>query len=132
MRLRLSRQSPMQEALDACLQALGDRPSDVPETARLLRFQLESGIGLATRVAAVLALAFLAETHPEKMGATDHGTKAFQAIVNSIIKSPQMSVTLKKALLGGLGSVAKVVNAEVLSVVCENLISRYELGTRNV
>ena len=69
MRVKLSRQSPMQEALDACLQALNGRPQDVPETVRTLRSQLQSGVGLATRVAAVQSLAYLADTHPGELGA---------------------------------------------------------------
>lgn len=126
MRVRLSRQSPMQEALDACLQALAGRPLDVPQAALALRTQLQSGVGLATRVAAVQSLSYLADTLPGEIGSSEHGSKAFRTIVDSLIHSPQMAVTLKKALLGGLGSLAKVVNAELLACVCEELITRYE------
>lgn len=131
MRVRLSRQSPMQEALDACLQALGGRPNDVPEAARALRSQLQSGVGLATRVGAVQSLSYLADTHPGELGATDHGSKAFRTIVDSLIQSPQMAVTLKKALLGGVGSLAKVVNGNVLACVTEDLVTRYEVLGRD-
>jgi hypothetical protein len=131
MRVRLSRQSPMQEALDACLQALAGRPLDVPQAALALRTQLQSGVGLATRVAAVQSLSYLADTLPGEIGGSEHGSKAFRTIVDSLIYSPQMAVTLKKALLGGLGSLAKVVNAELLASVCEELISRYEVLGRD-
>jgi hypothetical protein len=131
MRVRLSRQSPMQEALDACLQALAGRPLDVPHAALALRTQLQSGVGLATRVAAVQSLSYLADTLPGEIGGSEHGSKAFRTIVDSLIYSPQMAVTLKKALLGGLGSLAKVVNAELLASVCEELISRYEVLGRD-
>jgi hypothetical protein len=126
MRVRLSRQSPMQEALDACLQALAGRPLDVPPAALALRTQLQCGVGLATRVAAVQSLSYLAETFPGEIGSSEHGSKTFRTIVDSLINSPQMAVTLQKALLGGLGSLAKVVNAELIASVCEELISRYE------
>ena len=131
MRVRLSRQSPMQEALDACLQSLGKRPLDVPDTARALRSQLQSGVGLATRVAAVQSLSYLADTHPGELGSTEHGSKAFRAIVDSLVQSPQMAVTLKKALLGGVGSLAKVVNGDILACVTDDLISRYEVLGRD-
>ena len=131
MRVRLSRQSPMQEALDACLQSLGGRPHDVPDTARALRSQLQSGVGLATRVAAVQSLSYLADTHPGELGSTEHGNKAFRAIVDSLVQNPQMAITLKKALLGGAGSLAKVVNGNILASVTDDLISRYEVLGRD-
>lgn len=57
MRLRISQQSPMQEALDACLQCLDT--ATIPAVVRELCGQLHRGVGLATRVAAVKALAYL-------------------------------------------------------------------------
>lgn len=126
MRVRLSRQSPMQEALDACLHALEQRPEDVPEAARALRSQLLSGVGLATRVAAVQSLAYLADNMPGELGITENGSKAFRTVVDSLVNSPSMQISLKKFLLGGLGSLSKVVNADVLANEVAKLITRYE------
>jgi hypothetical protein len=131
MRVKLSRQSPMQEALDACLQAIGERPVEVHEVTRALCAQLQSGVGLATRTAAVQSLAYLADNLPGELGSTEHGSRAFRIVLSSLINSPHMAVTLNKALLGGLGSLAKVVNVNVLAAGCEELISRYELLGRD-
>ena len=131
MRVKLSRQSPMQEALDACLQAIGERPVEVHEVTRALCSQLQSGVGLATRTAAVQSLSYLADNLPGELGSTEHGSKAFRIVLSSLINSPHMAVTLNKALLGGLGSLAKVINANVLESGCEELISRYELLGRD-
>jgi hypothetical protein len=98
----------MQEALDACLQSFTGRPQEIPDVVRVLCNQLQSGVGLATRAAAVQSLSYLAETHPGELGATQYGVKAFLAVVRSLVNSPQMAATLKRALMGGLGTLAKV------------------------
>jgi hypothetical protein len=98
----------MQEALDACLQSFGGRPQDIPEVTRALCTQLQSGVGLATRVAAAQSLAYLAEKHPGELGASQYGVRAFQTVVSSLLNAPQMAMSLRKALISGMGTLAKV------------------------
>ena len=57
-RLKVATESPMQEALDICLQSLDDEC--VLDVVRAITAQITSGVGLATRVAAVRSLASIA------------------------------------------------------------------------
>jgi hypothetical protein len=57
IRVRLATESPMQEALDICLQSLDQQC--VSESLRVITGQLAFGVGLATRVAALKSIAFI-------------------------------------------------------------------------
>ena len=66
------------------------------------------------------------ETHPDQLGSTEHGAKALISIVDCLLQSPSMAVTLKRALLGGVGAMGKVVHASILATTCDRLITKYE------
>ena len=68
----------------------------------------------------------LIETHPDQLGSTEHGAKALISIVDCLLQSPSMAVTLKRALLGGVGAMGKVVHASILATTCDRLITKYE------
>ena len=122
LRLQLMAASPMQEALDGCLQSL--RTSLVQEVIVHLCAQLNRGVGLATRVAACKSLSFIAETFPSELG-TMYGNKAFIGLVSSLLQASDMAISLKRSLLSGLGTLGKVVDASQLSSTLDNLLSMY-------
>lgn len=104
MRIKLSQASPMNEALDFCLQSL--QSSDIPEVIRKISSHLRRGVGLPTRVAATEAMNLLVERYPNDLG--KHASTAFHNILLSLTQSPNMAGSLQKAMYTGLGSLAKV------------------------
>jgi proteasome component ECM29 len=105
MRIKMSQSSPMQEALDFCLQSL--TVETIPEVVKSLCLQMRSGVGLATRVAAVESMTCLAEKYrAEELGV--HCKMAFDCVVQSLLQAPHMAASLKKVLVNGLGVLAKV------------------------
>eukprot|EP01038_Epipyxis_sp_PR26KG_P004446 gene4446-6289_t len=123
MRIKLSAESPMQAALDTCLQAL--YASTIPTVARKLRSQLRGGVGLATRVAAANSIAYLAEKYPDSSLKGAVGQESFNTIIESLISSPNMSNALQKAFTNALGVLAKIIDEEFLEGICINIIGRY-------
>lgn len=123
LRLRLMADSPMQEALDGCLQSLPT--SLVQEVIVHLCAQLNRGVGLATRCAACKSLSFIAEQFPSELG-TMYGNKAIAGLVSALLQASDMAVSLKRSLLSGLGTLGKVVDASQLSSLLGDLLSRYQ------
>ena len=127
MRIKMSQLSPMQEALSFCLQSLND--STIPAVISELCRHIRSGVGLSTRVAAVESISYLVERYPHDLGVCS--IAAFDTIIKCLIQSPQMTISLKKAMMSGMGSLAKVVHVEALCSNCEFLVNKYNGWDRN-
>ncbi len=134
LRVKHSQSSPMQEALTICLQSLSR--DNIAGVIQNIVAHLRSGVGLATRVVAVESLCYLTERYPAELRSPDDVVQgeeqqvsntiavpvdkanavriatsvanAFRAIVQSLIHSSSMAVTLKKAMTSALGSLGKV------------------------
>ena len=116
-RLRLCQESPMQEALDECLQSLtGDM---IPEITYNLCSFLHSGIGVATRVSAAKSIAFLAEKYPSELGS--HSVLAFKNLIHFLLNSSQNRLdSLRKSILSTLSALGKIIPPQILedSILC--------------
>lgn len=103
-RVEVSKNSPMHEALRSCLQLV---PLEMlPTISNIAYFHLQSGVGLATRVAAADAISFLVEKFPSGMGS--YGGKSLKAICTILLERPYLEMTLRKAMLNTLGMLSKV------------------------
>ena len=124
MRIKMSQTSPMQEALTYCLQSLNELtiPTVVSELCR----HIKSGVGLSTRVAAVESISYLVERYPHDLGI--HSVTAFETIIKSLIHAPQMTVSLKKAMMSGIGALAKVIISYYYYYIKLILIILYRLS----
>jgi len=120
-RLELSKHSPMQEALDGCLNSLS--AGNLPETVFVLCEQLSRGVGLTTRAAAAQALSFLAEKYPGELG--PHSERAFSEAVSLLLTAPSMAPSLRQSLLSCLGALGKVINPNALEAAVRRLIALY-------
>ena len=120
-RLRLCQESPMQEALDNCLQALDTKT--VPFVAKNLCSFLRGGIGLPTRVSAAKSLAFLAEKFPSELGM--HAETAFKSLIEFLVSPYRLDIALKKTVLSTLGTLGRIIPGEVLEEVCFKLFDIY-------
>ncbi len=123
-RVDLAKSSPMHEALRNCLALV---PLEMlPTISNIAYFHLQSGVGLATRVAAADAISFLVERFPSGMGT--YGSKALKAICSILLEHPHLENTLKKAMLNTLGMLSKVssviFNNKFISVFCNRPICR--------
>lgn len=122
LRIQLATHSPLQEALDACLQSL--TRVLMPETMGILCEHLTCGVGLATRCAAVTSIAHIIEMYPADVG--PFCSKPFRSVLSALLSSNRMAVTLRRSLLSGLGALSKVVNPELMSVMCKELVDSYD------
>ncbi|CAM9913305.1 unnamed protein product, partial [Ectocarpus fasciculatus] len=125
LRLTLSQQSPMQEALDICLQSLP--PSYLPSVLYHLCGQLRGGVGLATRVSAVKSLLRLMESFELEFKRLD-GSLArtvFEACLSVLMQFDITSSGLKSAMLSCLSAASLCVPGEYLSSQCLSLVNRY-------
>jgi len=120
-RLQLSQHSPMQEALDGCLNSLSR--DNLPETVLVLCDQLSRGVGLTTRAAAAQALSFLAEKYPGDLG--PYSTRAFSEAISLLLTAPSMAPSLRHSLLSCLGALGKVINPNDLEAAVRRLITSY-------
>jgi len=120
-RMHLSQHSPMQEALDGCLNSLSK--GTLPETVFVLCEQLSRGVGLTTRAAAAQALSFLAEKYPGELG--PHSARAFSEAVSLLLSAPSMAPSLRHSLIACLGALGKVINPNALETAVRRLISSY-------
>lgn len=148
-RLQLAQSSPLQEALDVCLQSVGNmckgllyRPEAEQRRAvtaardvlAALSQQTAAGVGLATRAAAVAGMSSLAErlTGQEEDAVArllrPELDSCFQLVTSSALAemgAAVSSVSLQKALLASLGTLAKCVSVECLVSVASKLLSLY-------
>ena len=127
LRIQLATNSPLQEALDACLQSL--TIDLMPEMMATLCEHLTCGVGLATRCAAVTSIAHIIESYPADVG--PFCNKPFQSVLLALLSSNRITVTLRRSLLSGLGALSKVVNAELMSNMCKELIDTYDRINRD-
>jgi hypothetical protein len=104
-RLDISQQSPMQEALNILLETLDK--NNLRDVLIELRNHTVSGVGLATRVAAIQSLARLAEVYPDDVGSSC-GIVCQSVAYMLLNVASNTSVTLLKAMFSGLGALAKV------------------------
>jgi hypothetical protein len=104
IRLRMASESPMQEALDICLQSLDIQC--VSDSLRVVTRQVTAGVGLATRVAALRALSTIGDTYGERVGT--ECIPAFRAVLDLSLASSKAAVTLRQALVGAVGALSKV------------------------
>ena len=117
-RVKMAQSSPLQEALEICLQCLHQATlldasaSTIPDVLQGLCMQLQRGVGLATRVAAAQSIAQLCERYPLYLRRGSSGakaaTEAFRAIVWTLTRTPSTATTLKKAMTSAFGALAKV------------------------
>lgn len=118
-RVELSKNSPMHEALRNCLQLV---PLELlPSISNIAYYHLQSGVGLATKVAAADAISYLAERFPSGMGA--YGGKALKAICSILLERPYLEITLRKAMLNTLGMLSKVRSTKLRALlgICGNI-----------
>jgi len=122
MRIKLSQSSPLQTALDFCLNSLnqtvvlsvGDKQqSALYEVIHTLSVALRRGVGLATRVTAAQSLTQIVDRHQIMLssGAASlkHVVAAFQSLVWILTESSSMlSPALQSAAVAAFGAVVKV------------------------
>lgn len=122
MRIKLSQSSPLQTALDFCLNSLnqtvvlpvGDKQqSALYEVIHTLSVALRRGVGLATRVTAAQSLTQIVDRHQIMLssGAASlkHVVVAFQSLVWILTESSSMlSPALQSAAVSAFGAVVKV------------------------
>lgn len=122
MRIKLSQSSPLQTALDFCLNSLnqavvlpvGDKQqSALYEVIHTLSVALRRGVGLATRVTAAQSLTQIVDRHQILLssGAASlkHVVAAFQSLVWILTESSSMlSPALQSAAVSAFGAVVKV------------------------
>jgi len=122
MRIKLSQSSPLQTALDFCLNSLnqtvvlpvGDKQqSALYEVIHTLSVALRRGVGLATRVTAAQSLTQIVDRHQIMLssGAASlkHVVAAFQSLVWILTESSSMlSPALQSAAVSAFGAVVKV------------------------
>lgn len=122
MRIKLSQSSPLQTALDFCLNSLnqtvvlpvGDKQqSALYEVIHTLSVAIRRGVGLATRVTAAQSLTQIVDRHQIMLssGAASlkHVVAAFQSLVWILTESSSMlSPALQSAAVSAFGAVVKV------------------------
>lgn len=127
IRLKMSQESPMQDALQECLQSLtGSSDSskgNILEVVHDLCNTIVRGVGLATRASAASSLSFLAEKYPLEFGAGVN--RAFSEIIRLLIETPYMQTSLRKTFVGTMGAIGKVVQPITLEGVVRQLIHQY-------
>ena len=126
-RLKLSQQSPLQDALDQCLDAL-QAPACagmVPEVVQNLATQTKSGVGLATRVAAVRSLLVIITSDAHDRMGQAVTQKCFRSLISSVVPGPPPSSSLKKELMSALGALSKVCDASFLTEMITLLLAFY-------
>lgn len=125
-RLKISQLSPLQDALDVCLESLAS-PSCIgilPEVISNLSLQAQQGIGLATRVAAVRSLLFLMNSCPTTWNLPSV-QRCFHSLMISLFPNPPTSESLRKDILIAIGTLAKMCNSSFLSEEIMKLIALY-------
>lgn len=125
-RLKLSQLSPLQDALDACLESL-QSPSClgiVHEVIINLSMQTQQGIGLATRVGAVRSLLYLMNSCPHAWN-TSSTQRCFLSLMASILPNPPTSESLRKDIIVAIGTIAKICEPSFLAQQNLKLISHY-------
>lgn len=125
LRLKLSQHSPMQEALDICLQSLPS--SFLPKVVYQLCGQLRGGVGLATRVSAVKSLLRLIEVFNIDFKKSE-GRLArivFEACLSILLELGITSPGLKGSMLGCLSASSLCVSGDYLTDQCILLVNRY-------
>lgn len=120
-RLQLSNHTPMHQGLRSCLNLANI--DQIPLVCNVAFFHLQSGVGLATRVAAADTLADMAERYPTSMGA--HSGKALHSIGIILLERPHLEKSLKKAMLNAFGMLSKVIHVELLVDECFFLLQKY-------
>jgi proteasome component ECM29 len=103
-RMQLSQHSPMHEALQQCLELVPFE--QMPAICSVIYRHLNVGVGLPTRVAAANAFSYLVEKFPAGMSRT--GIKTFQLVCQTLFDKPNLSSSLRKAMVHALGMLAKV------------------------
>ncbi|CAE7531216.1 ECPAS, partial [Symbiodinium microadriaticum] len=124
-RLKLSQQSPLQDALDQCLDAL-QAPACagmVPEVVRNLAGQTKSGVGLATRVTAVRSLMFIINSDAHAAIPQSTTQKGFRSLISSVVPAPPPSVTLKKEMVASLGALSRICDSMFLTEMVSSLMT---------
>jgi len=118
MRIKLFQSSPLQTALDLCLNSLNQvalvgKQSVVFEVIHTLSLALKRGVGLATRVSAAQSLTQIVDKHQSLLssGAASikHVIAAFQSLVWILTESSMLSPALQSAAVSAFGAVVKVV-----------------------
>ena len=124
-RLKMSQESPMQEALEGCLSSLERQQPLLAETVVVLTSQLSRGVGLATRASAAQSLSYLAEKYPTVLGEGGRAQQALEQVLNLLLSAYNMGATLRRSLTACLGALGKVVDSEVLHIHARRLVRTY-------
>jgi hypothetical protein len=126
-RLRLSQQSPLQDALDVCLESLVS-PASLPLVADIilnLTMQTQQGVGLATRVAAVRSLVFIMNSCPDAWKRSIV-QRCFQSILSSLVPAAPPSQSLRRELISAIGVLSKISEGTFLAGAITHLIGVYQ------
>jgi hypothetical protein len=125
-RLKLSQLSPLQDALDVCLESL-QSPSClgiVHEVITNLSLQTQQGIGLATRVSAVRSLLFLMNSCPHAWNPSST-QRCFLSLMIAIFPNPPTSESLRKDIIVAIGTISKICESTFLAQQVMKLIAHY-------
>jgi hypothetical protein len=125
-RLKLSQLSPLQDALDVCLESL-QSPSClgiVHEVITNLSLQTQQGIGLATRVSAVRSLLFLMNSCPHAWNPSST-QRCFLSLMIAIFPNPPTSESLRKDIIVAIGTISKICEPSFLGQQILKLIAHY-------
>ena len=126
-RLKLSQLSPLQEALDICLESLQNISSKgiITEIIINLCMQTQQGVGLATRVTAIRSLNYIMTTYPD--GWTSISViRCFHSLMTSIIPTPPSSLSLRKDIILSIGAISKMCESTFLGNEITKLILVYQ------
>lgn len=126
-RLKLSQQSPLQDALDLCLDSLvaPNCVDMIPEVVLNLTSQTKSGVGLATRTAAVRSLVFIINSDAHEAMSQSISQRCFRSLISSVVPNPPASPSLKKELMAALGMLSKISTSEFLTEMVTSLVTIY-------
>lgn len=123
-RVQLAQQSPMQEALDKCLQHIGDK--NLAEVMQSICFHLNRGVGLATRIAAAQSISKITERYPKVLQEQEYTAKAFHLIVETLTMSSHLSPAMKRSFVNAQGALAKISSSDVVVAELSLLLMRYK------
>lgn len=132
MRIKLSQASPLQDALNQCIEhsnlLVPSGPSgELLLSKVLLRAcdYLSNGVGLATRAAAATTITSLIAKFPTELSKNRNTEKAFYIISSSLATGAVVSSkSLAQTFLGTMGALAKIIEPIALHNACIQLLCR--------
>jgi hypothetical protein len=123
-RVQLAQQSPMQEALNKCLQYIEEK--NLVTVIQSICYHLNRGVGLATRIAAAQSISNVAERYPRILQELAYTAKAFHLIIETLTYSSHLSPAMKRSFINAQGSLAKILPSEVIISELNLLLLQYQ------